>query len=105
VECLSPVMSWHRVLKQQRVDHIIDDAKSTLGFTVLRRGVWAGHPQDDTIEGKECTGGGIIELMTVVTLDNLDGVAKLHGNKGKKIDNVGKVSDFTLKGKVHIKCE
>jgi hypothetical protein len=29
-------------------------------------------------------GGGIIELMVVVTLDGFDDAAKLHGNKGKK---------------------
>jgi hypothetical protein len=34
-------------------------------------------------EGKECMGGGIVELMTIVTLDDFDGVAKLHGNKGE----------------------
>jgi hypothetical protein len=43
--------------------------------------------------------------MTIVTLDGLDGAAKLRANKGEKIDNVGKVSDFTCKGKVNIKCE
>jgi hypothetical protein len=30
-------------------------------------------------------GGGIVELTTIVTLEGFDGVAKLHGNKGKKI--------------------
>jgi hypothetical protein len=48
-----------RDLKQQRAEHII-----------LRRGIWVGHPQDDPTEGKECTGGGIVELTTVVTLDS-----------------------------------
>jgi hypothetical protein len=41
--------------------------------------------------------------MTIVTLDGFDGVAKLCENKGKKFDNVGKVSDLTYKGKVHTK--
>jgi hypothetical protein len=68
---------------------------STLGFTVLWRGVWTGHPQDDTIGGKECTGGGIVELMVVVTLDGFDG--------GEKNGQRGKVSDFTRKRKVHTK--
>jgi hypothetical protein len=45
--------------------------------------------------------GGIIELTTIVTLNDFDGVAKLRGNKCEKIDNVGKVSDLTRKGKVH----
>jgi hypothetical protein len=82
VDPFDPVVSLHRGLKQQRANHIIDVVKSTLGFTVLRRGVWAGHLQDDPTGGNECTGGGIIELTIVVTLDNFDGVAKLCGNKG-----------------------
>jgi hypothetical protein len=48
-------------------------------------------------------GGGIVELPTVVTLGGFDGAAKLRGNKGKKIDNVEKVSDLMRKGKVHTK--
>jgi hypothetical protein len=34
------------------------------------------------IGGKECSGGGIIELTSVVTLDGFDGAAKLCKNKG-----------------------
>jgi hypothetical protein len=49
------------------------------------RGVWTEHPQDDPTGGKECTRGGIVELTSIVTLDGFDGVAKLHGNKGKKL--------------------
>jgi hypothetical protein len=60
-------------------------------------------PQDDPTGGKECTGGDIVELTTVVTLDDFDGAAKLRGNKGEKIDNVEKVSDLTCKGKVYSK--
>jgi hypothetical protein len=101
VECFDPVASWHRGLKQQRAEYIIDGANRTLGFTILRRGVWAGHLQDNPTRGKECTCGGIVELTIVVTLDDFDGATKLRGNKGKKIDNVGKVSDLTRKGKVH----
>jgi hypothetical protein len=41
--------------------------------------------------------------MAIVALDDFDGVAKLRRNKGEKYDNVGKVSDFTRKGKVHTK--
>jgi hypothetical protein len=70
-------------------------------FTILQRGVWAGHPQDDPTGGKECSRGGTVELMTIFTLDGFDGVAKLCGHKGKKIDNVRKVSYLTHKGKIH----
>jgi hypothetical protein len=43
--------------------------------------------------------------MTVVTLNDFDGAAKLRGNKAEKLDNVRKVSDLTRKGKVHTKLE
>jgi hypothetical protein len=85
------------------VDHIIDGVKRTLDFTILRRGVWAGHPQDDPTGGKECTGGSIVKLTVIVTLDNFDGAAKQCENKGENIDSVGKVSDLTRKGKIHTK--
>jgi hypothetical protein len=48
-------------------------------------------------------GGGVVTLMAVVTLDGFDGAAKLRENKGKKLDKVGKVLDFTRKRKVHTK--
>jgi hypothetical protein len=85
VEPFYPIASWHRGLKQQRTYHIIDGAKSTLGFTVLRRGVWVGHSQDDPTGDKECAGGGIVKLTAVATLDDVDGAAKLRVNKGEKI--------------------
>jgi hypothetical protein len=77
--------------------------KSALDFTVLRRGVCTGHPQDDPTRGKKCVGGGVVTLMAAVTLDSFDGAAKLRENKGEKLDKVGKVSDFTCKRKVHTK--
>jgi hypothetical protein len=85
VECFDPVASQHRGLKQQTKEHIIDGVKRTLSFINLWRGVWAGHSQDDPTGGKECMGGGIIKLMTIVALDGFDGAAKLRENKGKKL--------------------
>jgi hypothetical protein len=40
VEPFYPVAGQHRGLKQWGSDHIIDGAKSVLGFTILRRGLW-----------------------------------------------------------------
>jgi hypothetical protein len=51
------------------------------------------------MSGEECSRGGI------VALNSSNGVAKLCGDKGKKIDKVEKVSDLTHQGKVHIKWE
>jgi hypothetical protein len=54
------------------------------GFTVMRRDVGAGHPQNHSMSGEERSRGGIVELMIVVTLNNFDGTAKLCGDKGEK---------------------
>jgi hypothetical protein len=70
-------------LKEERANHIIYDVKSTLGFTVLRRGVGTGHPQNHPMSDEECSRGGVVELTTVVTLNSFDGVAKLCTDKGK----------------------
>jgi hypothetical protein len=64
--------------------------KSTLTFTILRRGVGAGHPQNHPMSGEERSRGGIVELSAIVTLNNFDGAAKLRGDKGEKIDKVEK---------------
>jgi hypothetical protein len=53
--------------------------------------------------GEERSRGGIVELTTIVTLNNFDGVAKLCRDKGNFFDKVENVSDLTCKGKVHTK--
>jgi hypothetical protein len=105
VEPFYPVASRNRRLKKQGTHHIIDGANDALGFTVLRRGVWTKHPQKYPFGGKECVRGCIIELTTIITLDDFDGAAKLCEDISKKIDKVEKVSDLTRKGKVHTKWE
>jgi hypothetical protein len=85
VEPIYPVANWERSLKEKGVNHIIYGAKSTLGFTILRRGVGVGHPQNHPMSGEEYSRGGVIELTTIVALNNFDGAAKLCGDKDKKI--------------------
>jgi hypothetical protein len=105
VESLYLVTCLDRSLKEQGEDHVINGAKNVLDFTVLQICVWAGYPQDHPIGCKECSRGSIIELMTIITLDDFDGAAKLCGGISKKIDKLRKVSDLTHKGKVHTKWE
>jgi hypothetical protein len=81
VEPFYPVASWKRRLKEQGANHVINGAESTLSFTVLRRSVGAGHPQNHPMSGEECSRGGIVELPIVVALDSFDGAAKLCGDK------------------------
>jgi hypothetical protein len=73
--------------------------KSALSFTVLRRGVWTGHPQDNPTGGKKCAGGGVVELTTIATLDDFDGAAKLRENKDEKIEQGGKCVGFHTQSK------
>jgi hypothetical protein len=72
--------SQNRNLKKQGTQHIIDSAEDALGFTVLRRSVGIRHPQKYPFSGEECTRWGVIELTSIVALDDFDDVAKLCGN-------------------------
>ena len=58
---------------------------NALHFTILQRCVWARHPQDHAVGEEKCPRGGIVELTSIVTLDKLDGVAKLSKDIGKEI--------------------
>jgi hypothetical protein len=79
------VASWERRLIEQGANHVINGAESTLGFTVLRRSVGAGHLQNHPISGEECSRGGVVEHTTIVALDSFDGAAKLCEDKDEKI--------------------
>ena len=48
------------------------------------------HAQLNTPRKKERTGGGVIELPPVVTLDDLNGEAELSGHPGKEVKEGGK---------------
>jgi hypothetical protein len=85
VEPFYPVASRERSMKEQGANHVTNGAESTLGFTILRRSVGTGHPQNHPMSGEECSRGGVVELPVVVTLDRFDGVVKLYGDKCEKI--------------------
>jgi hypothetical protein len=55
-----------------------------LDFTILRRGVWAGHPELHHVGKKELP-RGVFELMPIVALDTLDPMAKLSTDKRKEL--------------------
>jgi hypothetical protein len=77
------VANSERSLKEQEANHIIYDAKSTLSFTILHRGVGAGHPQNHPMSGEEYSRGDVVKLTTIVALNIFDGAAKLCGDKGE----------------------
>jgi hypothetical protein len=67
------------------VQHIINGAEDVLSFTVLQRNVGTRHPQKYPFGGEECVRGGVIELTTIIALDDFDGVAKLCGDISEKV--------------------
>jgi hypothetical protein len=105
VEPFYPVESQNRSLKEHGSHHIINGVKNVVNFIVLRRIVWARHPQNHPISGEECARGGLVKLMAIVALDDFDGATKLCGDISEKLDKVEKVLDLTRKEKVHTKWE
>ena len=87
---LNPIDGWQAALKKQGAHNIINGAKSALGFTVLLRGVGARHAKNGTVREEERAGRGVVKLAAIVTLDSLNGGAKLCGDVGKKVGKLRK---------------
>jgi hypothetical protein len=47
-------------------------------------GVGTQHPELDTVRGRK-SAGGVIELLSIIALDTLDGVSKLRGHVSKEV--------------------
>jgi hypothetical protein len=86
-------------LKEQRAYNIIDCVKSTLGFTILLRGVWAGHEENGTVGEEERASRGVVKLTAIVALDGFDRGAKLHAHMSKKVRNGGESIGYKKKRK------
>ena len=65
-------------------------ANHPLSLAVLRRGIRTRHTQLDTPREEERTGGGVVDLTPVVTLDGLNGEAELSGHPGEEVEEGGK---------------
>jgi hypothetical protein len=100
VEPFHLVASRNRSLKEQGVQHIIiNGVKDTLHFTVQWRNVWIRHPQNHPFGDKEYARGRVVELMTIVTLDDFDGAVKLCGDISETIWQSGKGERFNIQRK------
>ena len=77
VEALSTEARGQRGLDQKGAHDVIRRANHPLSLAVLRRGIRTRHTQLNTPREEEGTGGGVIELTHVVTLDGLNGEAEL----------------------------
>jgi len=69
VQALSPEASRERRLKQKSAHSVVGGANHALSLAARRGGIRARHAHLDTMREEEGTGGGVIELPTIVTLD------------------------------------
>ena len=72
-------------LEQKGAHDIVSGATHPLSLAVPRGGIGTRHAQLDTARKEERAGGVVIELTPVVTLDGLNGKAKLSGHPGEEV--------------------
>ena len=99
MEALSPEARGQGSLDQKGAHDVVRRANHPLSLTVLRRGIQTKHPQLNTPRQEEGTGGGVIELTPVVTLDGLNGEAELSGYPGKEVEEGGEGLRLGAQGK------
>jgi len=99
VQALSPEASRKRGLKQKGAHGVVVGANHALSLAVLRGGIWTRHAQLDTVREKEGTGGGVIELPTIVTLNNLDVKTELSRHPGEEVQKGGESLRLHTQGK------
>ena len=75
VETFSPEAGRQRGLDQKGAHDVIRRANHPLSLAVLGRGIRTRHTLLNTPREEERTGGGVVELPPVVTLDGLNGEA------------------------------
>src|SRR6185312_11949900 len=78
-----------RGLDQKGAHDVVRRANHPLRLAVLGRGIRTRHTQLNTPREEERTGGGVVELTLVVTLDGLNGEAELSGHPGKEVEEGG----------------
>ena len=86
---LSPEAGRQRGLDQKGAHDVVRRANHPLSLAVLRRGIRTKHAQLNTPKEEKRTGGGVVELTPVVTLDGLNGEAELSGHPNKEVEEGG----------------
>jgi hypothetical protein len=77
-------MSKKRRLEQKSAHGVVCGANHALSLAILRGGIRARHAQLNTVREEKGTGGGVIKLTTIVTLDDLNGEAELCGHPSEE---------------------
>ena len=96
---LSPEARGQRGLDQKGAHDVVRRANHPLSLAVLRRGIRTRHTQLNTPREEERTGGGVVELLPVVTLDGLNSEAELSGHPDKEVEEGGEGLRLSAKGK------
>jgi hypothetical protein len=99
VQALSPEASRKRGLKQKGAHGIVGGANHAFSLTILRRGIRTRHAQLNTVREEESSGGGVVKLTTIVTLDGLDGETELCGHPSEEVKERGKNIRLRTQGK------
>ena len=88
VEAIRLEARGQRGLDQKGVHDVVRRANHPLSLAVLGRSIRTRHTQLNTPREEERTGGGVVDLTPVVTLDGLNGEAELSG-LGKEVEEGG----------------
>jgi hypothetical protein len=72
VQGLCPVVGRERRLEEKAAEHIGGGADDAFGSVVLSRCVGARETQLDAMSEEERTGGVVVELAAIVTLQSTD---------------------------------
>ena len=96
VKGLNPLGRRHASLKQHGASSIIDSANHALSFTVLRRGVWAGHAKVYAVGEEEGASAGVVKLTPIVALDSFHHSTKLCANMREEVCQCGKGVRFNM---------
>jgi hypothetical protein len=87
VQGLSLVASRKRSLKEEATQHVGGDVNHAIGSDILRGGVRARHPQLHTVREKGAR-RGVINLMSIIALNSLDGTTERSRHPHKEIRKV-----------------
>jgi hypothetical protein len=85
VQGLYLVAGGERSLEEKGADHIGGGVNHAFSPAVLGRGVGARETQLDAIGEKERTGGVVVELAAIVTLQGTDRATKLGGYPDEEV--------------------
>jgi hypothetical protein len=85
VHGLYPVDGRKRRLKKEAANHVSGSANDLFGLAVLRISVRTRESQPNVVGEKERARGGVVELMTVITLKGTNRATELSGDPGEEV--------------------